>query len=572
MSCSIDEGSADLTIDFDAPSLPEAQKHPVWKGRKVQSIHSGPPIIIPPISDGENLSAFYQRIFIDLTFADFDDKEEEEVKFPDEEWVMAQALAFIERSSHGELTAEELLALQELVFDSQQGENTICKSIRKGINDLSEELCYAAKEVHQWCKEHPKVTKTVKIVAIAAAVVAALVLLYPVIAVAAVVRTEAIALAYTLVMTAVVDMIDKIANRSPKFKEEERRGIDGHDVPEASPFKSPFKTHLEDLQLKAINPKYVPQNTPYFPIPDASGLKFSKTLAERPVSSKKETRSSSIWASILNKLRQGLEIIGEGMTEIELRDPNTPLDLFHTDSLSNTTATSEPDTSRVYKTDGQERDDICITFSNGINNTFEFAKSNAEHIRSLCPVDVCIHGVYSKTNSAIIDAAEVAFLNFVGYSPKTRALQIAEWKEFHYKNLHRPNAKIMHVCHSKGGLDTINTLQGLPKEIQNRIFVISFGSADYVPNELCFRSINYASEKDFVPFVQVLMRSLYASALGEKMQGHYLNNIWDNYNKTIFLKADKDSSFFDHEFISKTYVSVLQFHLKDYISRNGEYE
>lgn len=107
--------------------------------------------------------------------------------------------------------------------------------------------------------------------------------------------------------------------------------------------------------------------------------------------------------------------------------------------------------SRSYTISGIDRDGMLITYINGMNNTFEFAVSNAQHIQSLFPIQMSIHGIYNNTNGALLDLAEISALNYLGYSPLTEDLLKAEWTTFHEKNTHNPHAKILHFCHSQGG-------------------------------------------------------------------------------------------------------------------------
>jgi hypothetical protein len=227
---------------------------------------------------------------------------------------------------------------------------------------------------------------------------------------------------------------------------------------------------------------------------------------------------------------------------------------------------------QIYKTEGPDIEGMCITYSNGINNTLAFAKINAEHIRNLSPNKMCIHGVYNHTNGPGIDALEVLFCNFAGVSPGTQDLLGSKWKDFHEKNLHRPHTKILHFCHSKGALDTVNVLLSLPKKIQDRIIVVAIAPAQIVPRAICYKSFNYTSEKDIVHLADVLLGSLYTAGLGEEMQQKRLLEIWENRKQLIFLEAHENASFFDHELQSDTFKSRIEDHLADYTKKKGEYQ
>jgi hypothetical protein len=316
--------------------------------------------------------------------------------------------------------------------------------------------------------------------------------------------------------------------------------------------------------------------------------------------------STSKLDAFIDYIRQCLQTIGRGMNESELLEFDSLLDPLNSSAVQyfagiqikrifshfletlargsetfsrgtlapdvmNYQIPPPPEQSRLYKTEGINIEGMRITFINGMNNTYEAAMSNAEYIRSLTPNNMSINGIYSQTNGPILDGIETVFLNYAGSSPVIELLR-SEWTEFHEKNLHRPNAKILHICHSRGSIDTCNALEGLPRIVQNRVIAISIASAKYISKEICYESYNYASEKDIIPLTDLILGSLYASALGEKEQTERLITIWENQRKLIYLKPCEDESIFDHKLKSKTFIQKIEEHLKDYVSHAGEYK
>lgn len=56
-----------------------------------------------------------------------------------------------------------------------------------------------------------------------------------------------------------------------------------------------------------------------------------------------------------------------------------------------------------------------------------------------------------------------------------------------------PEGAILNMPHSKGGLDTLRALEGLPKSIRNQLQVEAFAPAAIIPNYLAGSVTNYAS-------------------------------------------------------------------------------
>jgi hypothetical protein len=234
--------------------------------------------------------------------------------------------------------------------------------------------------------------------------------------------------------------------------------------------------------------------------------------------------------------------------------------------------TSEPGQSIYFTTEGTDVDGMLMTSANGMDNTLAQAKSSAEHIRSLTPNNMKIHGIYNHTNGKFIDGMEILTLNYPGYSPITEDLLISKWIEFHEKHKDNPFAKILHICHSQGAVHTKNALMKLPEEIRNRIIVVAIAPAEVVPRELCYDSFNYASKKDVVPYGEVLYGSFCASFIGEEDGTDLLNIIAENHNQIIWLEPDENATgFFDHDFQSPTFIPIIETFTRDYIKHKGEY-
>src|SRR5690606_7981237 len=142
-------------------------------------------------------------------------------------------------------------------------------------------------------------------------------------------------------------------------------------------------------------------------------------------------------------------------------------------------------------------------------------------------------------------------------SPIVSGLLQSEWEAFHEANTHLPDAKLLQFCHSQGAIDVRNALENSPQEIRDRIIVVAIAPGAIVPDALCFRSYNYASEKDIVYKLEprgidiqsVTIDDVITATLGEPM---------DYREELIILKPHAGAKGIDHEFQSPTYESVLK--------------
>lgn len=238
--------------------------------------------------------------------------------------------------------------------------------------------------------------------------------------------------------------------------------------------------------------------------------------------------------------------------------------------------TIDTEPSRYYNIEGVDIPGMRLTNINGMDNTFEFAKSNAEHIQSLMPFKMCIHGIYNHTNG-IFDLLEIGALNYPGYSPITAQLLMDEWTEFHEINKDNPHAKIFHLCHSQGAIHTRNALTQLPEEIRKRIIAVALAPAVVVPRELCYASYNYASKKDYVPLGQVLFEAFFGAICGNSMdddeRAAWLNRVAEEQQQIIWLEPHEGagSLSLDHACQSPTFIPVIKERLDNYFIHKGEY-
>lgn len=227
--------------------------------------------------------------------------------------------------------------------------------------------------------------------------------------------------------------------------------------------------------------------------------------------------------------------------------------------------------SRYYKTEGFSRVDMLITFVNGMDNTYEYAVESAKHIKALFPNAPCIEGVYNHSNGKIGDLSEIISCNFIGASPNTADLLAQKWTDFHEKNKDRPDAKILHFCHSQGAFHTKNAITSLPQEIRDRIIVVAIAPATVVSKDWCFDSFNYASKKDMVPTLGFWLECLVAYN-PERNTDEVVDNLLKIQNELTRLDPDeKPDGRFDHGIRSPTFNRVILEALTEYVMREGRY-
>lgn len=206
-----------------------------------------------------------------------------------------------------------------------------------------------------------------------------------------------------------------------------------------------------------------------------------------------------------------------------------------------------------------------------MNSSFDGATNNAEYVRSLCPGNPCIEGIYNHSNGPIVDLAEVFYHNYLGGPAEPQNLLIQKWTDFHEKNKDRPEAKILHVCHSQGTIYTKNAIDHLPEEIRNRLIIVAIAPAMVISKDLCYDSFNYASDKDIVPDGELLMLYCQGCAQGEEEREKMLIDLPKVHDQLIRLTPHEDAAGIDHDFQSPTFIEELQQHLKKYLEKKGEF-
>ena len=165
-----------------------------------------------------------------------------------------------------------------------------------------------------------------------------------------------------------------------------------------------------------------------------------------------------------------------------------------------------------------------------------------------------IYGTYNATNlrgtqpfSILADILECG-IGHVGFHTSPVQLLKNQWN--HFIATHSPCAKFLQPCHSGGALHVKNALLTSPESVRQRIIVLAIAPAVIVPEELCFKSYNYISRRDFVTHLDLAGKLKYGGELH-------------------ILEPHPEASFWDHEFLSPTFRDPIQGHINDYIENYG---
>ncbi len=98
-----------------------------------------------------------------------------------------------------------------------------------------------------------------------------------------------------------------------------------------------------------------------------------------------------------------------------------------------------------------------------------------------------------------------------------------------------------------------NALIASLESVHQRIIVLAINPSVIIPEELCFRSNNYMSRRDFVTRLDIIGRFKHGSEL-HILQPHPNAKLWD------------------HEFASPTFSETIERHIKNYIKKYGDTE
>ena len=110
--------------------------------------------------------------------------------------------------------------------------------------------------------------------------------------------------------------------------------------------------------------------------------------------------------------------------------------------------------------------------------------------------------------------------------------------------------KFLEICHSGGAAHLRNALMSSPESIRQQIIVLAINPSVIIPDELCFRSHNYVSRRDFVTRLDIRGNLQYG-------------------NQLKILEPHPNARSWDHEFLSPTFEDPIERHIIEYIEDYG---
>jgi RHS repeat-associated protein len=186
-----------------------------------------------------------------------------------------------------------------------------------------------------------------------------------------------------------------------------------------------------------------------------------------------------------------------------------------------------------YETDNK---DVAIAHVNGMRNAFGDNTGACEHIKNASNGDVSVHTVYNKSHGFLWDLFECA-ANFLGFQTDPCFRLREQIVDYFSEN---PNGRYLLVAHSQGCIITRNVLRYLPQELRERISVIAVAPGAYIDETLCKNVVHLVSQRDFVPHLDPLGRSIAAK------QG------------TLKILKPLSGKLLDHCFTSETYEDAIR--------------
>ena len=170
--------------------------------------------------------------------------------------------------------------------------------------------------------------------------------------------------------------------------------------------------------------------------------------------------------------------------------------------------------------------------------------------------------VYNHSNSVLFDVAEICALNFYGISPNTKHLFKSAVEKFHQENLGFPNKKLLAIFHSQGNLCGGNGLSELDIDLQQRVVVLGLAPPRAISKQQCAAAINLASEKDIVPYGDLVHSVVFQRNIKEA---------WERMAKVILLEPHLNAEGIDHNFLTKTWQGIVKDVVEFHNQKRGDY-
>lgn len=198
--------------------------------------------------------------------------------------------------------------------------------------------------------------------------------------------------------------------------------------------------------------------------------------------------------------------------------------------------------SHLFDVGKKELKNKILMYINGIATPYKEAKRHAEYISKILG-GVKIKSVYNATHTVILDLMECG-MGKVGCA--TAPVKLFKDTIVSYLSESSKNSALI-IGHSQGAIHTLNMLKSIDKGFRERIDVLTVAGGSIIDKKWCGNAINLISNRDFVP---------------------YLNpKAWSNSDCIRRLNPHKDAPFFDHGFMSPTYIEEIEKFGEKYINK-----
>ena len=187
-----------------------------------------------------------------------------------------------------------------------------------------------------------------------------------------------------------------------------------------------------------------------------------------------------------------------------------------------------------------------LTFINGMNNDWDYAKGNTVYFSKLTG-GYNVHAVFNKTRGILKDIFRCEGELDDREQRKTVIALRGLWMDLHKRN---PEFQILHYGHSEGVIITRNAFIGLPREVAEKIHVVAISPGAYIYRKMFGSVIHYRSRYDPIPRLD---------SEGEKNCG----------SPIITLDSHPQADNWDHSFNSPTFKRFIIKEAEQFIEQYG---
>ena len=188
-----------------------------------------------------------------------------------------------------------------------------------------------------------------------------------------------------------------------------------------------------------------------------------------------------------------------------------------------------------------------VAFINGINYKPDRALKCASLLSSMAG-GYNVYTVYNPTDGLLEDLRQ-CFFELVQYRASAPISKLHEKWDAFFQSCKRDDEFFLQFCHSQGAIQVRNALMLYPPELRERIVVVAIAPGAYITQDICGKVFHYVSRRDIVPHFDRRGKRLAKDTI-------------------IRLNPHRKARFFDHHFLSPTYRTAIEHHLKQYVKIN----